>query len=203
MRLYHSQTSPYVRKVMLLLEESGHTAAVDLVSVMGSPLDPGSLPIDRNPLGKIPALDRPEGPTLYDSRVICRYLDAHFSAGLYPEAPALWEVLTLEATADGILDAAVLMRYEELLRPADKRFPDWHEGQWQKVTRALDALESQWQPHLTGPLHMGVLAVGAALGYLDFRHGTRPWRPGRPHLTALYDRLSARPAFQKTAPPAA
>lgn len=87
MRLYHSPTSPFVRKVMVLLHEVGALDRVTLVPAAGTPLDPGTMPVDRNPLGKIPALERPEGPTLYDSRVITRYLDETLKAGLYPPAP--------------------------------------------------------------------------------------------------------------------
>jgi glutathione S-transferase len=117
MKLYHSPTSPYVRKVTVLILEAG-IEGVERVSAAGTPIDPGTLPVDRNPLGKVPALDRADGPTLYDSRVICRYLDARFGAGFYPPAPRLWDTLTLEATADGILDAALLMVYEALGRGA-------------------------------------------------------------------------------------
>ena len=202
MRLYHSPTSPFVRKVMILLIETGQTAAVTLIPVSGTPLDPGSLPIDRNPLGKIPALERDDGPTLYDSRVICRYLDAYFQTGLYPPAPRLWEVLTLEATADGIVDAAVLMRYEAALRPETFRSPEWIEAQWGKIDRALTALEDRWISHLSGPLDIGQIALGAALGYLDFRHASRDWRQGRPKLAAWDQGFAARPSMLATGPDA-
>ena len=200
MRLYHSPTSPFVRKVMILLHESGQTAAVGLIPVTGTPLDPGSLPVGRNPLGKIPALEWDDGPTLYDSRVICRYLDDRFGAGLYPPAPRLWQVLTLEATADGIADAAVLMRYEVALRPEPTRLPQWLEAQWAKIDRTLTALEDRWMSHLNAPLDIGQIALAAALGYLDFRHSARDWRATRPALAAWWAEFSARPSMVTTAP---
>jgi glutathione S-transferase len=200
MRLFHSPTSPFVRKVMVLLHEAGATDRVSLVPVMGTPLDPGTMPVDRNPLGKIPALERDEGPTLYDSRVICRYLDDLLGAGLYPAAPRLWDTLVLEATADGMTDAAVLMRYEMYVRPAAARSPEWVEGQWAKVDRALTALEDRWASQLSGPLDMGQISLGCALGYLDFRHAERDWRARRPGLSAWFDRFAARPSMQATAP---
>jgi glutathione S-transferase len=200
MRLYHSPTSPFVRKVMVLLHEAGATDRVTLMPVMGTPLDPGSLPVDRNPLGKIPALERDDGPTLYDSRVICRYLDDLLGSGAYPAAPRLWETLVLEATADGMTDAAVLMRYEMHVRPAAARSPEWLEGQWAKADRALTALEDRWTSHLSGPVDMGQIAVGCALGYLDFRHGERDWRAKRPGLANWFDRFNARPSMQATQP---
>ncbi|MCL4675952.1 MAG: glutathione S-transferase, partial [Pararhodobacter sp.] len=102
--------------------------------------------------------------------------------------------------ADGILDAAILMRYETALRPAEHQSSAWIEGQWGKVSRSLDAIESRWMAHLAGPLDMGHIAVGCALGYVDFRHGGRKWRNGRPALTAWYESFVQRPSMQATAP---
>ena len=202
MRLYHAPTSPFVRKVMVLLHEAGAADRVTLVPVSGNTLDPGTMPVDRNPLGKIPALERPDGPTLYDSRVITRYLDDLLKSGLYPAAPRLWETLTIEATGDGIAEAAVLMRYEMQVRPETSRSPAWAEAQWQKIARALSALEDRWMSHLSGPLDMGQIAIGCALGYLDLRHAGRDWRADCPDLAAWYAGFAARPAMQTTAPAA-
>lgn len=200
MRLYHAPASPFVRKVMVLLHEADATGLVTLVPAAGTPLNPGTLPVDRNPLGKIPALEREDGPTLYDSRVICRFLDDRLQAGLYPAAPRLWETLVLEATADGISDAAVLMRYEEHVRPETSRSPEWLEAQWSKIDRALAAVEGRWTSHLAGPLDMGQIALGAALGYLDFRHGSRDWRGTRPALAAWWSGFSQLASMQATQP---
>ena len=202
MRLFYSPTSPYARKIVVLLAEIGQSAAVDLVIGSGTPIDTGSAPLAQNPLGKIPALEREGGAALYDSRVITRYLDDRLDAGLYPKGDRLWETLTLEATADGILDAAILMVYETRVRPEDKRFDPWVEGQWSKIERALDALESRWMSHLHGPLDMGQIAVGCALGYVDFRHGARDWRKGRPLLAAWEAVFAARASMVASVPTA-
>jgi glutathione S-transferase len=201
MRLYHAPTSPFVRKVMVLLHECGQAGAVELAAASGNPLDPGTMPLAQNPLGKIPCLERPDGPPLFDSRVICRYLDHRLGAGLYPDPPRLWQTLTLEAMADGICEAAVLMRYETHVRPAAARLPDWTEAQWAKIARALDALEHSWLPHLAGALCMGQVAVACALGYLDLRHDARGWRDGRPGLDAFAARMAARESLKATVPP--
>lgn len=195
MRLYHSPTSPYVRKVMVVLHETGLLPQVTLIPTAGTPVDPGSMPLDQNPLGKIPALERDDGPALYDSRVICRYLDDKVGAGLY--GPDTWAILTQEALADGILEAALLMVYEGRLRPEELRHAPWVEGQWAKITRALDALEAA-PPE--GPLTGGQIALGCALGYLDFRHGARDWRKNRPQLADWAEGFAARPAMQATLP---
>lgn len=201
MRLFYSPASPYARKVMVVLHETGLLARTEVITGSGSPLDPTNAPLAHNPLGKVPALERDDGPALYDSRVICQYLDALGATGFYPAAPRKWEVLTLEATGDGILDAALLMVYEGRMRPPELQMPAWVEGQWAKIARTLDVVESRWMAHLAGPFDMGHIAVACALGYLDLRHGPRDWRAGRPALTDWFARISERPSLKATVPP--
>lgn len=200
MRLHHSPTSPFVRKVEILLIETGQNADVTIMPASGNPVDPGTMPLSQNPLGKIPCLERDDGPSLFDSRVICRYLDARAGGRLYPDPPRLWETLTLEAMADGILDAALLIVYEDRIRPEDRQYAPWVEGQWAKIDRALNAVGNRWMPHLLGPLDMGQIALACALGYLDFRHAARGWRADRPALAAWHEAFSRRPAFVATTP---
>jgi glutathione S-transferase len=203
MKLYYSPTSPYVRKVMILIHEAGLADRVELVPASGTPLDPGSLPLLQNPLGKVPVLGTVEGP-IFDSRVICRYLDDLAGAGAYPSGPALWRTLTLEAMADGILDAALLMVYEQRLRPEHLRFKPWSDAQWAKIARALDALEAGWITDLNTTRHgcpeMGQIALAAALGYVDFRLYAQNWRDGHPLLAAWAEGFMARTSLQATAP---
>ena len=201
MKLFHSQTSPFVRKVMVLIHEAA-IPGITLESVAGHAVDPGTMPLDQNPLGKIPALVTDDGQAIFDSRVICQYLDAHAKAGFYPPAPALWQALTLESLADGMLEAAVLMVYESRIRPEDRQFAPWVEGQWAKVDRALTALEARYIDNLQGALNIGHIAVGCALGYVDFRHADRDWRANRPALAAWAADFANRPSMLATAPPA-
>jgi len=202
MQLYYASASPFARKVMVTLHETGQLDDVELLSAAGTPLDAADMPTAHNPLGKLPALTRPDGPAIYDSRVICRYLDARADAGLYPDR-SLWETLTLEATADGIMDAAVLMVYEGRCRPENLQSADWTNGQWDKISRALDALTTRWMSHLAGPLDMSHIAIGCALGYLDFRHDDRNWRKGRDALDDWFATFAERPAMKATRPAAA
>ena len=197
MKLHWNPASPFARKCVVCADEGG----VDLEIFVrgGTPLIIDNMPVEQNPLGKIPALERGDGPAIYDSRVITRYIDAQGDANLYPEA-RIWEVLTLEATADGIMEAAVLMVYEGRTRPEDKQFPDWVEAQWLKVSRSLDAVEERWMSHLAGPLDAAQIAIGCALEYLDFRHEGRDWRKGRPALDAWQAEFSKRESMVKTVP---
>lgn len=199
MQLYTNSASPFCRKVEVVLLETGLEGHVTTSIAEGNPTNTGTIPVDVNPVGKIPVLLREDGPALYDSRVICRYIDSLAESGLYPES-RIWEVLTLEATGDGICDAAVLMVYEGRARPEEIRHAPWVEGQWAKVTRALDALEARWMSHLKGPLNMGQIAVACALGYLDFRHAERDWRLDRPALADWFAEFSKRPSMAQTRP---
>ncbi|EPX86782.1 glutathione S-transferase [Salipiger mucosus] len=201
MQLLKAGPSPFVRKVEVTLHETGQVEDVEVVMVAASPLKADPQLVAANPVGKIPALLRPDAPALYDSRVICRFLDDRAQAGLYPETRP-WDTLTLEALADGLMDAAVLIIYEERFRPPEKVSMEWIEGQWGKVSRALDALETRWISHLQGRLDIGQIAVACALGYLDFRHEARQWRTGRDSLAAWYARFSERSSMQATRPDA-
>lgn len=200
MQLFTSATTPFGRKIMVQILESGLESRVQVTAVAGTPLDPGTLPVDHNPLGKIPALLVNGSQAIYDSRVISRYLDQVSGAGLYPASDALWPILTLEATADGMLEAAVLMVYEARLRPENMRYAPWVTAQWAKITRALDWIETQEMPLLDGPMTMAHVGVGVLLGYLDFRHTDRDWRQGRPLLAAWEQGFAERPAMRQTRP---
>lgn len=199
MKLIAAAASPFVRKVRVLLHETGQTDDVELVGIKTSPIATAPEARAANPLGKIPALIREDGRTLFDSRVICRYLDARANGGLYPEG-RLWDVLTLEAMADGIMEAAVLITYENRLRSAERQDAAWLDAQWAKIVNALDALEADWMADLNGPRDMGHFALGCALGYLDFRHDARNWRDGHAALATWFETISAAESMRVTEP---
>lgn len=201
MQLFHSPTSPYVRKVEVLLRETNQIADVELVPTAGTPVSPAKGFSTHNPLGKVPALTRKDGATLYDSRVICQFLDTRANAELYGTSETRWDNLVIESTADGILDAALLMTYEARLRPVDKQFHDYIEGQWAKISQAVAAIEAQWIDHLRGPLSIGHIAVGCALGYLDLRHDARKWRLSAPKLDDWFAGFAERESMKATIPP--
>ena len=199
MKLISADASPFARKCRILIHEAGLGDRVEVVSLTTTPINTDPQVASANPAGKLPALLRDSGPALYDSRVITRYLDEISGAGLYPQA-RIWEVLTLEATADAMMDAAVLMVYEHRVRPADKVDEGWIEAQWAKITRSLNALDARWMSHLSGPLDMAQIAVATALTYLDFRHADRSWRDTRPDLAAWHLKFCERDSMVATAP---
>lgn len=199
LKAYVSPMSPFARKVRVMILECGLTDRITQENVATSALESNPDLVAANPLGKLPALVRADGPVICDSRVICRYLDTLAGTGFYPEA-RLWEVLTLEALSDGMAEAAVLMAYESRLRPEEMVFAPWVEAQWGKVARTLDVLEDRWLSHLAGPLDGAQVALGCVLGYLDLRHGARTWREGRSGLAAWYEAFAARPSMLATLP---
>lgn len=200
MQLLMSPASPFVRKVRVLLRETGQIDQVEEVSVTTAPASPDAQVAASSSAAKIPVLLREDGPAIHDSRVICRYLDQlGHGHGFYPNG-RLWEVLTLESSADAISDAAVLMTYEVRCRAEAFQSQDWMDTQWAKIDHALTTLEASWMPLLSGPLHMGQIATACALGYLDLRHEERKWRDAHPALAAWADRFAERPSMQDTAP---
>ena len=201
MKLYYAPTSPFVRKVMIALHESSMLDQVEVTSVAVNPFAPGDVVPSRNPLGKIPCLELADGTTLYDSRVITRYIASLAPASnLYPDDDTLWEALTLEATADGIMEAAVTMTYEVRIRPEDKIFAEFLDAQWLKIDRALGALESRWMPYLNDQKNLPVLAIADALGYVDLRLDARNWRGDHPELAAWEAEIRERPSIAATVP---
>ncbi|GIT86185.1 MULTISPECIES: glutathione S-transferase [Roseobacter] len=203
MKLYHSPASPFVRKVTVLLHELGQTDAVTLKTVTTTALASDEALKTANPLARLPALERDDGITLYDSRVITAYLNDLFNGTFYPQNSSRWETLTLEATGDGIMDSGVSMVYELRLRDAERVSQAWIDAQWAKIERTLFALNTRWISHLSGPLTMGHISVACALSYLDFRHDARNWREGNEALAKWHAGFDSRPSMRATHPPAA
>ena len=203
MTLFYSPTSPFVRKVMLLLHETGQLDRVTLQEVQLSPTNPSAAVNAQNPAGKIPALRLADGSVLHDSRVILDYLDQqHVGDPLIPlQGPARWRRLTLASLADAILDAAVLIRYESFLRPPDKRWEQWQDGQQAKIERALQQFETEAIAELACHFDIAAIGVACALGYLDFRQPQLGWRERYPQLAGWYAEVSQRPSMQATQPP--
>jgi len=201
MKLYVSPASPYVRKVRVVAREAGLAAVIEEVVASVSPVAPNEQVSRDNPLGKLPVLIADDGSAIYDSPVICEYLDSlHSGRKLFPAAgPARWTALKLQALADGLLDAALLARYEAALRPEPRRWPEWIAGQKRKIADALDTLERDVDL-LGGELTIGNLSVACALGYLDFRFAADAWRTGRPKLDAWLAEVSKRESLRATMP---
>jgi glutathione S-transferase len=199
MKLRYSATSPYVRKCMIVAIESGLDQRLELAVTSAWAADT-DLP-GENPLCKVPTLVADGGEALYDSPVICEYLDSlHDGIKLVPASGgARWTQMRLEALADGILDAALAIRIETSMRPEDKRWPEWAARQQRAVDRGLNALEQDcgaWG----GDFLIGQITAVCALGYLDFRFPTNDWRSTRPALAAWFATVAQRSSVARTAP---
>lgn len=204
MTLFHNAASPYVRKVLVFLHETGQQQRVELHTVALTPTSPNAEVIASNPAGKIPALRLADGSLLHDSRVIVDYLDhQHVGEPLIPrEGASRWRRLTLASLADAVLDAALLIRYETVLRPQEKHWAEWLDGQQQKILRALGEFEAAASAELPSRFDVASISVACALGYLDFRQPDLGWRKSFPALATWYAEVSQRPSMLATQPPA-
>jgi len=203
MKLIHASASPFVRIVKVVLEEAGQRANVEIIDDTGSLMTPDKNTLAANPAGKIPCLVLDNGTSLYDSRVITRYLNSAFKLSLYPTGDKEWRTLTLEAHVNTILDAAILCVYEVRYRDEHERSADWLVAQRGKISRGLDTLENRWITHLQGDLDIGHIGVGCALEYLDFRSEIGQWddwRKERPKLRDWANTFLQRASLKATVP---
>lgn len=202
MTLFSHVASPFGRKVLVLLHETGQQTRVTLHPVTLSPTAPDDTFNKANPLGKVPALQLADGSVIHDSRVILDYLDQqHVGNPLIPPGgSARWRRLTLASTADGIMDAAVLIRYERGLRPAQKQWQAWMTAQSDKVLRALASFEQNAMAELASHFDIAAISLACALAYLDLRLPDLDWRTPNPQLTAWYAEVDLRPSMLATRP---
>lgn len=199
MTLYWSPASPYARKVRTVVHEKG--LAPLIADIVLDPFQNAEELISANPLGKVPTLILDDGSSLYDSPVICAYLDAHGRGqgpALIPSGPERWTVRRAEALGDGALDLAFGLVLERR-KPDGERSPTTAARWWSQLPRALDAMEREL-PRLPGPCTLGHITFAVALGYLDFRHPDYQWRNGRASLAGWYDGFARRPSLAATAP---
>jgi glutathione S-transferase len=201
MKLIGSVTSPYVRKVRVVMADKKLDYTLVQENVWAADTTIGQT----NPLGKVPCLVMEDGSKLYDSRVIAEYLDTLTPVCklLPPNGRERAQVKTWEALADGVLDAAVLVRLEQTLRPPEQQSQQWIERQWSKVHAGLRAMsEGLGDDAFCMGIHytLADVAVGCALGWIAFRFPDIDWRGDYPNLARLFDKLSERQSFKDSVP---
>lgn len=193
MKLHWSPRSPYVRKVMIFAHEIGVANEIDCVRTVVSMFKPAEELFVDNPLNKLPTLVLDDGTALFDSRVICEYLDTrHSGPKLFPaDSDQRFLALRNQALGDGLLDVS-MMRLTERLKPEERRSEAIIASNERKSAAAVDRLEADMELLADRPLDIGHIAIGTALGYLDFRFGDDNWRDGRPKLAAWHDEFNQR-----------
>ena len=195
----HAQShSPYARKTIDFAHEAGIADRLAIMDQETSPTNRNPEIFAVNPLGKVPVLITPEAGAIFDSLVICDYLDGlHNGARLIPaEGRARWQALRLHAIAQGLCDAGIALRWETLRRPEHLRYPPLSEGQTAKLVESFDALEQS--ENFDEPVHIGHVGLATALAWLEFR-ALPDFRAGRPRLTRWYEAFSERASMRATA----
>jgi glutathione S-transferase len=201
MKLFHTPTSPFVRKVLIAAHELGLAEGIETTFLRPSPLATDATLSRENPLSKIPVLVLDDGTSLFDSCVICEYLDTlHAREKLVPTAgKERWRVLRTQALADGILEAGIQIFYERAHRPEELQWEAWQDGQAAKARQGLDYLDEH-VAELRGAVDLGQIAVASAIGWLEFRKVLPSVRDGRDALFAWYDAFRERPSMKATEP---
>jgi glutathione S-transferase len=194
LKLRYSTTSPFVRKVVVTAIETGQDQDIERVTTVTSDAALGA----DNPLQKIPAMTLEDGTKLIDSKVICDYLCHRKNATLIPSGAKRWPVLARQALCDGVLEAAILRRYETQ-RPETLRSIEWDTKQKLKVDQALDALERE-ASGFGDTVDLGTLTAAIMLDYLDFRFAHEAWREKHPNLAKWHQSFSQRPSLKSTMP---
>ncbi|MCS6985406.1 MAG: glutathione S-transferase N-terminal domain-containing protein [Leptospiraceae bacterium] len=199
MVLYGTYTSPFVRKVRLALHFTGLAKNVEFRLVETNPTIPNLNYAQKNPLMRVPALELENGMILADSKLICRYLDELSPNTILPTGHDKWRVESRHFLADGALDSAVLIRYEEALRPKEKLWPEWIKGQEEKIRKTLSFLQG-YLDEMKDRYYLDSLALHCLLGYLKFRGICKSWEEDFPKLADYYTTNEKKEAFCQTAP---
>jgi glutathione S-transferase len=198
MRLHWSPKSPYVRKVMICAHELGLVERLELVRSVAAMLKPNARLMQDNALSKIPTLVLEDGFVLFDSAVICEYLDDLGGGSLFPRHGSdKWQALRWHAFGDGLLDALILWRNEREREVPLHALIDAFEL---KTRASLKQLDDEAQALAEMPFSIGHIALGCALGYLDYRFGSLGWRDIAPRLAEWHAEAASRPSFKSTEP---
>lgn len=197
MKLLHQTHSPYARKALVFAHEAGLARSIEVVHHETSPTRRNEHVFAENPLGKVPVLIRPGQSPIFDSDVICAYLDTlHSGRKLIPqEGEARWHALRLQAVAQGLADAGIQLRWETVRRPEALRYPPLADGYSQKLIASYDWLEQQLD--VDTPVHVGHIALATCLDWLEFRE-LPDFRAGRPRLAAWFDEFARRASMRAT-----
>lgn len=195
MKLYGGASSPYVRKCRVAARELGIIGKIEEHPMPTYGADPNTPLAGMNPSVRVPTLEMDNGEFLYDSRIILRYLNETAGGSLYPAGD--WAMQRRESQAEGLIDAALLIR-GEVTRPEQFKYQGFIDMQSKKINNALDVLESQVDA--LGRLDAAAIGTGCALGYLDFRFADWGWRASHPGLAKWFESFGARPSMQATMP---
>lgn len=199
MKIFYSSASPFVRKAMIVADELGVVDRIERLPAAANPVNRDRNIIPFNPLGQVPTFITDDEQVLFDSKVICEYLNTTFKGNLFGDEHTRWAVLTDHAAADGVIAASLLVRYELLARPEALRWNDWVEGQTDKITMGLQYFEDKAKD-LADRIDIVTITLVCAFDYLDFRLPDYNWQQRFPGLKTWYDKFSVRESIAKSKP---
>lgn len=199
MKLYYAAPSPFSRKVRVLARELGLTESIEEIAVHTTPVSPAAEVTAVNPTSRIPTLVTDDGSSIYDSAVICEYLQALASPQAKPDGAKKWKVLTRQSLIDALLDACLAYRYEVVLRPSELHWKPWLDAQLGKIHSGLTALAHDL-PAVGRNLEVDAIAAACALGWLEFRMPELDWKTAHPSLLTFYESIASRPSMLNTHP---
>lgn len=201
MKLFCSSTSPYARKATICAALLNLSAQIERVLITTTAIKPNEQLAAHNPMIKLPTLVLNNGQVIYDSRVICEYLSTLANDHqIFPEGEQRWKALTLQATGDGLLDAALIARYEMAFRPKEYQWDGWFQAQMKKIVGCMSVIEKNAATLETHQLTIGEITIACALGFLDFRFGEMGWRHQYPETAAWFEKISLLPVMRDTVP---
>lgn len=197
MKLYYSPHSPFVRKVLVFAHEAGLFENIELLANSAGPIQRDAALVAVNPLGQVPTLVLDDNTMLADSRVICEYINSRAGASFYPEGDARFVALTEHAMADGLLNAALLARYETVARPESVKYEPWLEGQMAKMDSVIAYFEAK-MPAMANRVDLASITLACGLAYLEHRFPEYGWQAQYPAVAQWYDGFCRRSSMEAT-----
>ncbi|WP_432786070.1 putative GST-like protein YibF [Oligella sp. MSHR50489EDL] len=197
MKIFYSAASPYVRKCLVAAEELGLTDKIELLNCAAHPINRDRNIIEHNPLGQVPTFFTDDNEVLFDSFVICSYLNELGNGKLLGDKKNYWLIMKNHSIADGLMNAALILRYETGVRPSELEWKDWTSGQFDKIRTAIAYFENNID-ELEGGVNLVNITLACGLSYLDFRLGEFDWRKDAPKVAAFHKNFSERESMRKT-----
>lgn len=197
MKIFYSPASPFVRKCLVVAEELGLQDRIELLDSAAHPINRDRNIIESNPLGQVPTFFTDKGECLFDSFVICQYLNHLAKGELFGDAETKWQVLKDHAAADGLMSAALVLRYETGVRPSELEWKEWTAGHYDKLATTMSYFEEKLKQGEVA-INISSITLACALAYIDFRLGSYAWKENFPLVADFLEKFNQRSSMKNT-----